>query len=53
MQKPVLKIGTKLSIGEVVEIKNDSVIILNNGKRAKMTLATIERLVEQEVLNNG
>ena len=45
---PVVKIGTVLSLGTVVEITPDSVIVENKGKRAKLSHRVVEQLVADQ-----
>jgi len=38
--EPDIKVGTILSIGKVVEIKNECVVVLRDGKRIEVTFDT-------------
>jgi len=40
--KPVVKVGTILPIGKVVEIRNKCVILETNGRRSEVSFADVE-----------
>jgi len=44
-QKPIVGIGTQLPIGKVVAIKNDHVIVENEGRSEEYSFFEIEVLV--------
>jgi hypothetical protein len=40
--KPVVKVGTTLPIGKVVEIQNKCVVLETNGRRSEVSFADVE-----------
>jgi len=42
MQQPTVSVGTVLSIGTVVEIRRDCVVVVLQGKRSEVSFADVE-----------